>query len=272
MSAETGEGITFSVPPLAHSGLCALAEDVSHWRGGAAAVAEGEENQLAPPPAGSFWNVESAAAPVTGCPAAASGSSAVRCRGNSGGGGGRRTTVAYVINEESQGQQVVSETEALQSLREACETVGATLETLHFGKLDFGETTVLDRFYNAGACVTPSPSSAVRGRYRGENSFLGSRRASYFTSCPTLGAASGAARLLPALAVPRSAWVLAQEPVCIGARDRLTHGHAGARGPRGLIKNFYSSAPISPSSLRVFVPLLLGLVPIVLLCLPVTVG
>ncbi|XP_036171998.1 mitogen-activated protein kinase kinase kinase 5 isoform X5 [Myotis myotis] len=153
MSAETGEGITFSVPPLAHSGLCALAEDGSCWRGGAAAVAEGEENQLPPPPAGSFWNVESAAAPVTGCPAAASGSSAVRCRGNSGGGGGRRTTVAYVINEESQGQQVVSETEALQSLREACETVGATLETLHFGKLDFGETTVLDRFYNADIAV-----------------------------------------------------------------------------------------------------------------------
>ncbi|XP_059556406.1 mitogen-activated protein kinase kinase kinase 5 isoform X1 [Myotis daubentonii] len=153
MSAETGEDITFSVPPLAHSGLCALAEDGSRWRGGAAAVAEGEENQLPPPPAGSFWNVESAAAPVTGCPAAASGSSAVRCRGNSGGGGGRRTTVAYVINEESQGQQVVSETEALQSLREACETVGATLETLHFGKLDFGETTVLDRFYNADIAV-----------------------------------------------------------------------------------------------------------------------
>lgn len=174
MSAEAGEGITFSVPPLAHSGLCALAEGGSCWRGGAAAAAgaEGEENQLPPPPPGSFWNVESAAAPVAGCPAAASGSSAVRCRGNSGGGGGRRTTVAYVINEESQGQQVGSETEALQSLREACETVGATLETLHFGKLDFGETTVLDRFYNAGAYGTPSPSSTVRGRHGGENNIF----------------------------------------------------------------------------------------------------
>jgi hypothetical protein len=58
--------------------------------------------------------------------------------------------VAYVINEASQGQLVVAESEALQSLREACEAVGATLETLHFGKLDFGETAVLDRFYNAG--------------------------------------------------------------------------------------------------------------------------
>ncbi|CAK6446624.1 unnamed protein product [Pipistrellus nathusii] len=156
MSAEAGEGITFSVPPLAHSGLCALAES-GGCCGGAAAAAEGEGDQLPPPPAGSFWNVESAAAaPGPGCPAAAAaaGSSAVRCRGNSGGGGGgRRTTVAYVINEESQGQQVGSEAEALQSLREACETVGATLETLHFGKLDFGETSVLDRFYNADIAV-----------------------------------------------------------------------------------------------------------------------
>lgn len=104
-----------------------------------------------------------------------------------------------MINEASQGQLVVAESEALQSLREACETVGATLETLHFGKLDFGETTVLDRFYNAGACATPSLSSTVTGhvfpgRRRGGNVFLCSKRASYlFTSCPTLAAASGAA-------------------------------------------------------------------------------
>ncbi|XP_049510379.1 mitogen-activated protein kinase kinase kinase 5 isoform X1 [Panthera uncia] len=145
MSAEAGEGITFSVPPLAEGGSCR--------RGAAAAAAEGEESQLPPPPPGSFWNVESASAPGTGCPAATSGSSATRCRGNSGGGGGRRTTVAYVINEASQGQLVMAESEALQSLREACETVGATLETVHFGKLDFGETAVLDRFYNADIAV-----------------------------------------------------------------------------------------------------------------------
>ncbi|XP_046958641.1 mitogen-activated protein kinase kinase kinase 5 isoform X3 [Lynx rufus] len=145
MSAEAGEGITFSVPPFAEGGSCR--------RVAAAAAAEGEESQLPPPPPGSFWNVESAAAPGTGCPAATSGSSATRCRGNSGGGGGRRTTVAYVINEASQGQLVMAESEALQSLREACETVGATLETVHFGKLDFGETAVLDRFYNADIAV-----------------------------------------------------------------------------------------------------------------------
>ncbi|XP_059797104.1 mitogen-activated protein kinase kinase kinase 5 isoform X1 [Balaenoptera ricei] len=145
MSAEAGEGITFSVPPLAEGG--------SYRRGGAAAAAEGEENQLPPPPPGSFWNVESSAAPGAGGPSATTGSSATRCRVNSGGGGGRRTTVAYVINEASQGQLVVAESEALQCLRQACETVGATLETLHFGKLDFGETAVLDRFYNADIAV-----------------------------------------------------------------------------------------------------------------------
>ncbi|ERE84121.1 mitogen-activated protein kinase kinase kinase 5 [Cricetulus griseus] len=148
-----GEGITFSVPPFASAGFCTIPEGGSCRRGGGAATAaEGEPSQLPlppPPPPGSFWNVESAAAPGTGCPAATPGSSATRGRGNSGSGGGRRTTVAYVINEASQGQLVVAESEALQSLREACEAVGATLETLHFGKLDFGETAVLDRFYNA---------------------------------------------------------------------------------------------------------------------------
>lgn len=157
MGTEAGEGITFSVPPFASSAFSTFPEGSSCRRGGAATVAVGEPSQLPPPPPGSFWNVESAAAPGTsGCPAATSGSNATRGRGNSGSGGGRRTTVAYVINEASQGQLVVAESEALQSLREACEAVGATLETLHFGKLDFGETTVLDRFYNAGECVVSS--------------------------------------------------------------------------------------------------------------------
>lgn len=157
MGTEAGEGITFSVPPFASVGFCTIPEGGSCRRGGGAATAAEGEPSLQPllvppppPPPGSFWNVESAAAPGTSCPTTAPGSSATRGRGNSGSGGGRRTTVAYVINEASQGQLVVAESEALQSLREACEAVGATLETLHFGKLDFGETAVLDRFYNAG--------------------------------------------------------------------------------------------------------------------------
>ncbi|KAM8809704.1 mitogen-activated protein kinase kinase kinase 5 [Eudromia elegans] len=89
------------------------------------------------------------AAPAAGGPWGEEGGAA-RAKG---GGGGRRTAVTYVINEASQGPLVAAESGALQSLREACEAVGAALETLHFGKLDFGETAVLDRFYNADIAV-----------------------------------------------------------------------------------------------------------------------
>ncbi|XP_036624130.1 mitogen-activated protein kinase kinase kinase 5-like [Trichosurus vulpecula] len=166
MSAEDSEGITFPVPPFSPPGFCTFQEGGSSRRGGAAApaaAAPGEGSQLPPPPPppGSFWNVESSgtSAACTGgisAAAVASGApSAPRSRGNSTGAGGssRRTAVAYVINEASQGQLVVAESEALQCLREACEAVGAALETLHFGKLDFGETAVLDRFYNADIAV-----------------------------------------------------------------------------------------------------------------------
>ncbi|XP_074165841.1 mitogen-activated protein kinase kinase kinase 5 isoform X2 [Sminthopsis crassicaudata] len=164
MSAEDGEGITFPVPPFSPPGFCTFPEGGCSRRGGAAAAAapgEGSQFPPPPPPAGSFWNVEGSGASVTctggiSAAAVASGApSAPRSRGNStgAGGGSRRTTVAYVINEASQGQLVVAESEALQCLREACEAVGAALETLHFGKLDFGETAVLDRFYNADIAV-----------------------------------------------------------------------------------------------------------------------
>lgn len=61
----------------------------------------------------------------------------------------RPVTVAYVVNGETS-QQGNAESMALQCLRDACDVVGSRLETVHFGKLDFGETTVLDTFYNAG--------------------------------------------------------------------------------------------------------------------------
>lgn len=61
----------------------------------------------------------------------------------------RPVTVAYVVNGEAS-QQSNAESLALQSLKDACDTVGSRLETVNFGKLDFGETTVLDSFYNAG--------------------------------------------------------------------------------------------------------------------------
>ncbi|XP_058468910.1 mitogen-activated protein kinase kinase kinase 5 isoform X1 [Solea solea] len=64
----------------------------------------------------------------------------------------RPVTVAYVVNGEA-GQQSNSESMALQCLKDACDTVGSKLETVHFSKLDFGETTVLDSFYNADLAV-----------------------------------------------------------------------------------------------------------------------
>lgn len=61
----------------------------------------------------------------------------------------RPVTVAYVVNGEAS-QQNNAESMALHCLRDACDMVGSRLETVNFGKLDFGETTVLDTFYNAG--------------------------------------------------------------------------------------------------------------------------
>uniref|UniRef100_A0A8B9F0Z4 mitogen-activated protein kinase kinase kinase n=1 Tax=Amazona collaria TaxID=241587 RepID=A0A8B9F0Z4_9PSIT len=104
---------------------------------------------------------------------------------------GRRTAVTYVINEASQGPLLAAESGALQSLREACEAVGAALETLHFGKLDFGETAVLDRFYNAGESDVPGLIAAVRVRApatRGSPRGGGSRRG----ASPAEGSAAAA--------------------------------------------------------------------------------
>ncbi|KAI7800094.1 mitogen-activated protein kinase kinase kinase 5, partial [Triplophysa rosa] len=60
----------------------------------------------------------------------------------------RAVTVVYVRNTEmSQSQS--PENMALQCLKDACDIVGCKLEIIHFGMLDFGETSVLDHFYNA---------------------------------------------------------------------------------------------------------------------------
>ncbi|XP_068197922.1 mitogen-activated protein kinase kinase kinase 5 isoform X2 [Antennarius striatus] len=64
----------------------------------------------------------------------------------------RPVTVAYVVNGEAN-QQNNAEGMALQCLKDACVAAGSKLETVNFGKLDFGETTVLDSFYNADIAV-----------------------------------------------------------------------------------------------------------------------
>ena len=61
----------------------------------------------------------------------------------------RPVTVAYVVYGEGIHQNN-AESMALQCLKDACDAGGSRLETVNFGKLDFGETTVLDSFYNAG--------------------------------------------------------------------------------------------------------------------------
>ncbi|XP_071997547.1 mitogen-activated protein kinase kinase kinase 5 [Engystomops pustulosus] len=142
--SDSSEGITFSVPvsPLPQPAM--YEERTGPRQQGAAA---GPGGRL--PAAGSFWHEDyihagGGAAPAGRCtkgftPAGSSANS-------------RSITVVYVINEGSSGLQAC-ENAALHSLQEACESQGATLDTLQFGKLDFGETTVLDRFYNADIAV-----------------------------------------------------------------------------------------------------------------------
>ncbi|XP_038655370.1 mitogen-activated protein kinase kinase kinase 5 [Scyliorhinus canicula] len=89
-------------------------------------------------PAGTYWQDQTpAASPPALVPAA-------RLKN-------RPTTVVYVVNEAAQLQ--LAESLALQCLREACESVSAALQAVHFAKLDFGETSVLDYFYNADIAV-----------------------------------------------------------------------------------------------------------------------
>ncbi|XP_068087744.1 mitogen-activated protein kinase kinase kinase 5 isoform X2 [Hyperolius riggenbachi] len=149
--SDSSEGITFSVPlsPMPEISCCLYEDRAGHRQHGAAAANSGGTRQL--PAAGSFWHedyiqgVGGGGAAVSRC---AKGITSTCASGNS----SRVTTVVYVINEGTSGMQAC-ESAALHSLQEACESQGATLETIPFGKLDFGETTVLDRFYNADIAV-----------------------------------------------------------------------------------------------------------------------
>uniref|UniRef100_A0A8C1YYS1 mitogen-activated protein kinase kinase kinase n=1 Tax=Cyprinus carpio TaxID=7962 RepID=A0A8C1YYS1_CYPCA len=64
----------------------------------------------------------------------------------------RAVQVSYVRNSETS-QPLSPESMALQCLKDACDTVGFKLDIIPFGKLDFGETSVLDHFYNADIAV-----------------------------------------------------------------------------------------------------------------------
>nr|XP_014345565.1 PREDICTED: mitogen-activated protein kinase kinase kinase 15 [Latimeria chalumnae] len=77
--------------------------------------------------------------------------------GPCGGGSGSRQRslrVVYVLNDSPKaGVGVSPEAGALQCLQRACESESALLTTLNFGRLDFGETSVLDSFYDADVAV-----------------------------------------------------------------------------------------------------------------------
>ncbi|KAJ8355975.1 hypothetical protein SKAU_G00187690 [Synaphobranchus kaupii] len=135
------EDISLSVPSFGPSPDAEDGREGSH---------EGAMNSASViPAAGTFWHdsvVGGSISPcVTNCTENSGLLSTGKCKS-------RPITVAYVINNENN-QSHTAEIMALQCLKDACDTVGSKLETVHFGKLDFGETTVLDHFYNADIAV-----------------------------------------------------------------------------------------------------------------------
>ncbi|KAM6900416.1 mitogen-activated protein kinase kinase kinase 15 [Xenentodon cancila] len=66
----------------------------------------------------------------------------------------RSLRVVYVLNDGLKSVMVSSpESGALQCLQRACDSESALLTTVTFGRLDFGETAVLDSFYDADIAV-----------------------------------------------------------------------------------------------------------------------
>ncbi|CAI5672669.1 unnamed protein product [Oreochromis niloticus] len=66
----------------------------------------------------------------------------------------RSLRVVYVLNDGLKSVMASSpESGALQSLQRACDSESALLTTVTFGRLDFGETSVLDSFYDADIAV-----------------------------------------------------------------------------------------------------------------------
>ncbi|XP_069493211.1 mitogen-activated protein kinase kinase kinase 15 isoform X2 [Ambystoma mexicanum] len=66
----------------------------------------------------------------------------------------RSLRVVYVLNDSPKtGPAGSTESGALQCLLRACESEGAHLCSVNFGELDFGETAVLDTFYDADVAV-----------------------------------------------------------------------------------------------------------------------
>lgn len=140
--SQDQDGISLPVPCL---GACPSRESL----GCESTSSGGGAGTSGVPAAGAFWQDSLVGgvglSPTTGsCPMDVGGLLSTGKSSKS-----RSVTVAYVVNGEASPQNN-AESMALQCLRGACDTVGSKLETVNFGKLDFGETLVLDRFYNAG--------------------------------------------------------------------------------------------------------------------------
>lgn len=144
--SQDQDGISLPVPCFgACPGKESLGGEISRNRSG---VGGGSGGASGIPAAGTFWQDSMVGSgglsPTERCPMDGGGLLSTGKSSKS-----RPVTVAYVVNGEASLQNN-AESMALQCLKDACDTVGSKLETVNFGKLDFGETTVLDRFYNAG--------------------------------------------------------------------------------------------------------------------------
>ncbi|CAO2624146.1 Mitogen-activated protein kinase kinase kinase 15 [Lemmus lemmus] len=77
------------------------------------------------------------------------------CEAEGGRGPRRALRAVYVRSESSQGAAAAGDPEAgaFKCLLRACEAEGAHLTSVPFGELDFGETAVLDAFYDADVAI-----------------------------------------------------------------------------------------------------------------------
>ncbi|KAL8190309.1 UNVERIFIED_CONTAM: hypothetical protein K2H54_047884 [Gekko kuhli] len=111
---------------------------------------------------GAGGDSEQRLSPPSGGPEALAGSEAAPGAAATAGGGGegngpgwrqRSLRAVYVLNDNNSPKGGAGarspEAGALQCLVRACEAEGAQLTTVNFGELDFGETAVLDAFYDA---------------------------------------------------------------------------------------------------------------------------
>ncbi|XP_034972406.2 mitogen-activated protein kinase kinase kinase 15 isoform X2 [Zootoca vivipara] len=126
--------------------------------GGTVPAAAPAEQQPQPPPAAGANGGESSEQPGGGGAEALSApppGSEVPPEGNGPVLRQRSLRAVYVLNDGPKGGSGARSPEAgaLQCLARACEAEGAQLSTVNFGELDFGETAVLDAFYDADVAV-----------------------------------------------------------------------------------------------------------------------